>query len=126
METMTLKNLSRQQKLEIWAQCVRECRNSGMSVTKWCVERGINVKTYYYWQQRVFNAVMEQQSSQRELETLSSGATQFAELPEPMPEEVQTLTGQVIATLRTEKATLDIYAGASAEIVATLCRAMRC
>ena len=126
METMTLKNLSRQQKLEIWAQCVRECRNSGMSVTKWCVERGINVKRYYYWQQRVFNAVMEQQSSQLELETLSSGATQFAELPEPLPEEVQTLTGQVVATLRTEKATLDIYAGASAEIVATLCRAMRC
>ena len=32
-----------------------ECRNSGKSTAVWCKENGINIKTYYFWQKRVWD-----------------------------------------------------------------------
>lgn len=41
-------------KLSEWRERVRECRNSGMKVTEWCAKNGINEKTYYRWQQEIW------------------------------------------------------------------------
>lgn len=30
-----------------WAEMVRTCRDSGMSVRRWCIENGASQKTYY-------------------------------------------------------------------------------
>jgi hypothetical protein len=32
-----------------------ECRSSGKSIAAWCEENGINIKTYYFWQKRVWD-----------------------------------------------------------------------
>ena len=44
-------------KKEVWlrerAEIVRECRSSGMSVTAWCLEKGICKGTYFRWQRQV-------------------------------------------------------------------------
>ena len=31
-----------------WAEMVRTCRSSGLTVKEWCLNNGINIKTYYY------------------------------------------------------------------------------
>ena len=36
-----------------WAEMVRECRSSGLTVKDWCMNNGINIKTYYYRLKRV-------------------------------------------------------------------------
>ena len=31
-----------------WAEMVRECRSSGLTVKEWCINNDVNIKTYYY------------------------------------------------------------------------------
>lgn len=31
-----------------WAEMVRTCRSNGLTVKEWCLNNGINIKTYYY------------------------------------------------------------------------------
>ena len=44
-------------KLAEWAEMVRSRNESGLTVTDWCKENGINLKTYYYRQKRMRQAV---------------------------------------------------------------------
>lgn len=54
---MNMKNISHEVNLQKWSQIVQECRSSGQTASKWCFENNINIKTYYYWQKKVCNAV---------------------------------------------------------------------
>ena len=44
-------------KLAQWAEMVRQRNESGLTVTDWCKQNGINLKTYYYRLKRVRQAV---------------------------------------------------------------------
>ena len=127
MDEMTIQRAGRQQKLLAWSQRVADCRSSGLSVNRWCAERDIRPKTYYNWQKKVFAAMIEQQKMQVEVtETQSRFAELPASAPEPAPipaSEPRQKTG-LIASIRVGNASLDIYDGADAEVVAALCRVL--
>jgi hypothetical protein len=36
-----------------WASIIDECRNSGMTVRSWCLNKNINASQFYYWERRV-------------------------------------------------------------------------
>lgn len=55
MEGISLIEAKHESYLQLWRSRVMDCRNSGKSVTLWCAENGINKKTYYYWQKRVWD-----------------------------------------------------------------------
>lgn len=59
---MDIKRLNNSAQLSEWAQMVSQCRNSGMTVSAWCTENGINEKTYYYRLKRVCEAIPEAKS----------------------------------------------------------------
>ena len=40
-------------KMAQWVEMVRQRNESGLSVTEWCKQNGINIKTYYYRLKRV-------------------------------------------------------------------------
>ena len=44
-------------KLAQWAEMVRSRNESGLTVTDWCKQNGINIKTYYYRLKRMRQAV---------------------------------------------------------------------
>ena len=44
-------------KLAQWAEMVRSRSESGLTVTDWCKQNGIHIKTYYYRLKRVRQAV---------------------------------------------------------------------
>ena len=44
-------------RLAQWAEMVRNRNESGLTVTDWCKENGINLKTYYYRLKRIRQAV---------------------------------------------------------------------
>ena len=76
MEGISLVDAKHESYLQLWRGRVMECRNSGKSVAVWCKENGINIKTYYFWQKRVWD---------KETQTLiQSGQNQF-----PQPQAVQ-------------------------------------
>ena len=71
--SIELQNVKRSSNLTKWAEMVRSCKNSGMTVRAWCLEHGVNEKTYYYRQKQLCNALPE-----------SAGkSVQFAEVSRP-------------------------------------------
>ena len=127
MDEMTIQRAGRQQNLLAWSQRVADCRSSGLSVNRWCAEHDIKPKTYYNWQKKVFAAMIEQQKT---LVVMTETQSRFVELSAPAPEPAPPPAAEpgqknsLIASIRVGNASLDIYAGADAEVVATLCRVL--
>ena len=127
MDEMTIQRAGRQQNLLAWSQHVADCRSSGLSVNRWCAEHNIKPKTYYNWQKKVFAAMIEQQKM---LVEVTETQSRFAELPAPAPEPAPVPASEpgqktgLIASIRVGNASLDVYDGADAEVVATLCRVL--
>ena len=116
MNELTIRGAKAQQNLLEWSQRVADCRSSGMAVSRWCAEHGINPKTYYTWQKKVFAAMIEQQKQQQERS--EEQGPRFAELPAPAPQN------NLVATVRIGSAALDVYSGADADVVAALCKVL--
>lgn len=58
-----------------WAQIITECNASGLSRSDWCLEHGISIHSFYYWQRRLRKEAFET-VRERKLPAVS-----FAELP---------------------------------------------
>ena len=115
MGELTIQGAQAQRNLLEWSRRVAECRNSGLLVTRWCAEHDIKPKTYYNWQKKVFAAMIEQQ---RQMDEAREPERRFVELPAP------SVQNNLVATVRIGEASLDVYSGANAEVVAVLCKAL--
>jgi len=116
MSEQTIRSAQAQRILLEWSQRVAECRSSGLSVTRWCAEHDIKPKTYFNWQKKVFAAMIEQQRQQ--LEMPEEPEQIFAELPAPP------VQNDLVASVRIGEASLEVYSGANADVVAALCKAL--
>ena len=112
MDEITIRGIQKQQKLREWSHRVSECRSSGLSVVQWCAEHELKPKTYYNWQKKVLTAQRMQEKAPQVHER------KFAELPTPAVQK------ELVATVRFGETSLEIYGGASAEVVAALCKAL--
>ena len=101
-----LQKLKADQRLAVWIQRIADCRSSGKSVKKWCQERDISEKTYYYWQRRIFSMAQEQRSPE------------FAELHSFHP------VSSVAASLEISGMNVQVYAGADESTLSALFRAL--
>ncbi len=122
MEELTIRGTRAQQNLMEWSRRVADCRSSGMSVTHWCAEHNVKPKTYYNWQKKVFAAMLAQQQAE-----MSDASPRFAELPPPADEKQPTAAEKqrdLVASVRIGDASLEVYGGASAEIVSALCKVL--
>ena len=98
-----------------WAERVRECRSSGVSVSMWCEEQGIDRRTYYRWEREVLRAAEESKAL--------AAQTEFAELVPRRREPQEEKAGAKIR-VRVGCAEVDIYPGADIELVGALCRVL--
>ena len=48
-----IAKMKKEAKLAQWVEMIRQRNESGLSVTEWCKQNGINIKTYYYRLKRV-------------------------------------------------------------------------
>ena len=73
--------------LKIWKQRIVECKNSGLTVAQWCKQNQIGIKTYYYWQPKVWERETKILKTAEETGAVSL-PTQFAQinLPAAAPE----------------------------------------
>lgn len=55
-----LQRVNANQRVEVWGQRIVACRNSGMTVREWCSQEGLSEKTYYYWQRKLYQMVLEE------------------------------------------------------------------
>ncbi|MBQ5374132.1 MAG: hypothetical protein UHS32_08075 [Bacteroidaceae bacterium] len=97
-----LQQLNEQTKLAMWAGRISECRNSGLTVKRWCKENGVGEQTYYKWQKRVFALAKAQHE------------TQFAEVT---PVVGMRGTASVAMTIHVAGVSADIHNGADPSTV---------
>lgn len=102
----SLQQVNRRDKLEVWSKRVRDCRSSGKTVQQWCEENGVNSKTYYYWQRKLFELAVEQSEPV------------FVEMPARSKSETA-------ATIRSGELSVDIHDGAGSELIYAIVRALK-
>ena len=56
MEALTTRR-NNPEVIALWSQRITECKNSGISAQEWCEQNGINIKTYYYWHNKIHKIV---------------------------------------------------------------------
>lgn len=88
-----------------WVERIRECRNSGMPVTEWCKQNGINPKTYYYHLHRVREKLCEQ-------------------VPVPIGQLNEPIKAAV--TIHSGNLSVEIADGTSSATIEALIRALKC
>lgn len=114
---MNMKKISHEINLQRWTQIVEECRNSGQTAASWCAERDINIKTYYYWQRKVCNAVC------KELAIADNNVEQspaFAEVILPGRK-----TSEVAITISLNNISLQIHNGADDSVISQTLRVLK-
>ena len=97
-----------------------DCRQSGMSIKRWCEKNGVTTKTYYNWQKKVFSFMVEQQKLQLDTEEQESC---FVELPPS--QQVQQVAGDIVANIQMGQASVNIYSGADSKMVQALLQALK-
>jgi transposase-like protein len=111
-----------QYRLNKWTEIVRECRNSGQTITAWCADHNVNAKSYYYWLKRVRTAACEA------LPALESGENAIVPVNIAAFSARATPTDKGSAadiTLRFGSATLELHNNASAMLIENTLRALQ-
>ena len=72
MGSISLSTAKHESYINIWRERVMACRSSGKTIVDWCAENGINLKTYYYWQKRVWDKEIMDLSPETKTKLLES------------------------------------------------------
>lgn len=88
-----------------WTERIRDCRNSGMTVVKWCRQNEINPQTYYYHLRRLRERICEQ-------------------VPVPMGQVSESAKAAV--TIHSGNLSVEIADGTSSATIEVLIRALKC
>ena len=49
---------------KMWAGLIQECKASGMSNKEFCIHRGVSEKSFYYWQRKFREQIVESAAPQ--------------------------------------------------------------
>lgn len=115
-------DLKHKAQLQEWQERVVACRSSGMSVSAWCKEQDVNVRTYYRWEKEVL-AKGNQEKSIRKQESYPAFVEVQAVKKASQPVGVE--AGSLVARLHTCVGALDIYTGADAETLRMVIMVMK-
>ena len=111
-----MKKISHEMNLKKWTEIVEECRNSGQTAVKWCDENNVNIKTYYYWQRKVCNAVCNELAITNNVEKSPA----FAEVMIP-----GIRSSEVAITLNLNNISLQIHNGANETVIEQTLRILK-
>ena len=98
-------------KLNLW---IERIRTSGMTVTEWCSQNGISVKSYYYWHNRISKMYSPE---------CDTGPQQFYDVANSASSA--STCGSVTVTIHVGGYSADVYSGADEATLAAVCRALR-
>lgn len=105
---MTSTALKHQARLRSWAEAIRDCRSSGLSVKQWCRQREITTTTYYRWERELLALANAERNNAED------AAVTFVELPTA---QQQRNVSERAATIRFSNTSIDIYNEVSPELL---------
>ena len=56
---MDIKKVSKEYRLTQWAPKIKECKESGLTVARFCEKNGLSENSYFYWQRKLREAAYE-------------------------------------------------------------------
>lgn len=104
-----------------WAAMVWECRSSGLTVKDWCMNNGINIKTYYYRLKRVRNFICDHKPEHNADNSLS---VQHDIVPVPMETIPNNDTQQIKIT--TANISVELPASIQPQLLKTAIEGLKC
>ena len=102
-----------------WAEQVKACRDSGMTVGAWCEKNGINQSTYYRRQRMVAAMVGDGEPAPLESRSPESNLPAFAEYKLPA------ISSSGVIKLHFIFGTLEIHNGAEEAVISSTLRAIK-
>ena len=75
-----LPKVQNPESIAIWTKRIADCKSSGLPTQEWCTANGINIKTYYYWQKRVWDKEITDLSPETKTKLLEARSVQFAQV----------------------------------------------
>lgn len=107
-------------RMEQWAPIIKECCASGLSKRAWCMQNGIKVKQFYYWQRKL-------RDYSYDLAIAASSMTEtpqpkFVELPGPVTSGAYNDSSDFIPSviIKSNNATIEISNAASRELLSLI------
>lgn len=124
---MDLKKVTTEYRINYWSDLIKECRSSAQTVSSWCQEHNINMKSYYYWLRKIRIAacnsiptVGNKQQSIVPLKNASDLQPVFAEIKVPSNE-----LAQPAIILRFNSAVLEIQNGVTNSTIENTLKALK-
>ena len=107
-----ISDIKSEANLAKWIPIVTECYNSGQRKKSWCEERGIDVKSYFYYQKKVYNLVKKP-------------SAEFVELvPVEEPKAVE-MPNSVAARIIIDEIVVELCNGIDSQTVSTIVRGLK-
>lgn len=116
---METQKMTQAYRLNQWAKTIHECRNSGLTIRKWCAEHNIREGAYYYWLKKVRTVACDS------LPAVGSNSNQIVEVK--IPEKPETNVGDTSSAiiLHFGSATMELHNGASETLIENILRALQ-
>lgn len=122
-----LRDLKAEATIQKWIPIVSECLNSGQSKKEWCEEHGIDVKSFYYYQKRIFDRAKEQRPEFAELpppaESTLIPVDSVIDFEEPTEETVQ--SDCIVARLIVNGITLELSNGIDSRTITSIVKGLQ-
>lgn len=115
---MNTRQIAQEYRMNQWIGLVRECRESGQTVTSWCREHDIDPKKYYYWLKKIRAAACKALPSINNEGSIVPIEIQEASISTPLKalnNAKEPATAEII--IRLGSAVLEIHNNASASLI---------
>lgn len=123
---MDLQKVTTEYRINYWSDLIKECRNSGQTVSSWCQEHNINTKSYYYWLRKIriaaCNSIPDENKQHSIVPLKIAGEVQpvFAGI-----KAVASETAQPAIILRFNSAIVEIQNGATSAAIENTLKALK-
>ena len=94
-----------------WYQTITTAKQSGQSIKSWCAENGVPLSSFYSWQRKMRNALLQQES------------VQFEELPSHLPKKAAAPSARII--LHVQDVSVELPAELPASQLSEIIRGIR-
>lgn len=114
-----------QLRLQHWAEAIRSCQSSGLSVTDWIRDNGISKYQYYYWYRKVRSAAFASAGQLMQEDQKNSLVEIPVQHPAVINEKVEAQAVQPVSPMsseskvifRTDRFSFEINEGTSPELL---------
>ena len=120
-----LTRASHEYNLSLWTGRINECRQSGITVVKWCEQNNIGIKNYYYWMRKIKREVFENLSEGFEQNTLALTDSNLPVFSKIDLAASQPLESCASVTIRFNDISIELQDGATESVIRNALLAIR-